>query len=113
MGAMTVTGYTDIYCGRYESAKMKADELVALAEEKGTMPWKAWGLLEQGWLLLLTGKDADAVQTITSSITALRSTGGTVTLPWYLSILARAYFDKVTLRSGARLPNLFCRQFGS
>ena len=43
--------------------------------------------------MALTGKASDAVQTITSGIAALRSTGATVWLPLYLSYLARAYAE--------------------
>jgi len=50
-------------------------------------------MLWRGCLFTLTGKDADAVQTITSSITAFRSTGATFLLPWFLSNLARAYAE--------------------
>jgi class 3 adenylate cyclase len=39
----------------------------------------------------LTGKASDAIQMITSGITAFRSTGATLAMPAYLSYLARAY----------------------
>ena len=44
-------------------------------------------------LLALTGKASDAVQMITSGITALRSTGATCWMPLCLSYLARAYAE--------------------
>jgi predicted ATPase len=69
------------------------DELVALADEKGATLWKAGGVAFQGSLLALTGQAADAVHTITSGITAWRSTGATVFVPWWLSCLARAYAE--------------------
>ena len=47
----------------------------------------------QGCVLALTGKASDAVQMITSGITAWRSTGATVLMPWFLSHLARAYAE--------------------
>ena len=50
-------------------------------------------MLMQGCRIALTGKAADAVQTITSGIAAWRSTGATVWVPLYLSYLARAYAD--------------------
>jgi predicted ATPase len=55
--------------------------------------WKANGINRQGCLLALTGNASDAVQLLTSGITAERSTGSTVWTPWYLSILAKAYAD--------------------
>jgi predicted ATPase len=69
------------------------DELVALADEKGATLWKAGGVAFQGSLLALTGQAADAVHTITSGITAWRSTGATVFVPGWLSCLARAYAE--------------------
>ena len=55
-------------CGNYAAANAHVDELVALADEKGALLWKAFGMLQQGCLLALTGKAADAVQMITSGI---------------------------------------------
>jgi predicted ATPase len=43
--------------------------------------------------LALTGKASDAVQTITSGVTAWRSTGSTAMMPSYLSYLARAHAE--------------------
>ena len=48
-------------------------------------------MLGPGWLLGLTGRAADAVQMITSGITAWRSTGATFLLPSHLSYLAGAH----------------------
>ena len=50
-------------------------------------------MLLQGCVFALTGKASDAVQMITSGITALRSTGATLWMPLYLSYLARAYAE--------------------
>jgi predicted ATPase len=50
-------------------------------------------MLLRGRLFALTGKASDAVQTITSGITALRSTGATAMLPSYLSDFAGAYAE--------------------
>ncbi len=71
----------------------EVDELVALADEKGSSFWKAHGMSMQGCLFALTGKASDAVQMITSGIAALRSTGATLLMPLYLSYLARAYAE--------------------
>ena len=72
---------------------MDADELTALADEKGAFWWKALGMVEQGGILALTGNASEAVHMLTSGITALRSTGATVSLPSHLSHLARAYAE--------------------
>ena len=84
---------THIFCGNYAAANAQVDELVALADEKGALFWKACGMVIQGCVLALTGKASDAVHMITSGITALRSTGATLWMPLYLSYLARAYAE--------------------
>jgi predicted ATPase len=82
-----------IQCGNYAAANAEADELVALANEKGALFWKAQGMSKQGCILAVTGKPAEAVPMITSGIAAWRSTGSTFWMPLYLSYLARAYAE--------------------
>jgi len=79
--------------GSYATASAQADELVALADEKGALPWKASGILIQGRFSALTGKALDAVPMLTSGITALRSMGQTQIVPASLSHLAMAYAE--------------------
>jgi predicted ATPase len=91
MYALAHTSRIYMQRGNYAAASALVDELVALADEKGALFWRANGMIDRGGLFVLTGKAADAVQTITSGINALRSTGATVGMPSTLSILARAY----------------------
>ena len=91
MYALQATSLTHIQCGNWAEANERVDELVALADEKGALFWKALGMMGQGGLLVLTGKAADAVHMITSGIAAHRSTGATLYVPLHLSYLARAY----------------------
>jgi predicted ATPase len=81
------------YSGDYATASAQADELAALAEEKGALLWKARGMVGRGRLLGLIGRAADAVQMISSGITAWRSTGATLNLPSWLSYLAAAHAE--------------------
>ncbi len=48
---------------------------------------------DQGWVLAMTGKAADAVQKISSAITALRPMGLTLWMPSHMSYLARAHAE--------------------
>src|SRR5262249_26013718 len=91
MHALGHTPRTYIQCGSYAAASALANELISLADEKDALFWKAAGIMAQGALFVLTGKAADAVETITSGITAYRCTGATMGMPSTLSILARAY----------------------
>jgi predicted ATPase len=64
-----------------------------LADETGSPLWKASGMMMPGCVLKLTGKASNAVQMITSAITAYQSTGSTNRMPFFLSYLARAYAE--------------------
>jgi predicted ATPase len=84
---------TEGFCGNYVAANALGDELVALADQKKVAPyWKPVGMLRQGWLFALRGKPADAVQVITSSLTANRPRGS-LDHPFFLSSLARAHAE--------------------
>jgi predicted ATPase/class 3 adenylate cyclase len=77
--------------GNYAAATAQAQELVALAEEKGALMWKAAGMVDQGFVLALTGNPSDAIQMILSGITAWRSAGSTLNIPRFLLHLVRVY----------------------
>jgi class 3 adenylate cyclase/predicted ATPase len=93
MFALFFTSLTQIFCGNYAAATKEHDELIALADEKGSLFWKALCTPMQGCLFALTGKASDAVQRITSGIAALRSTGTTLWMPLHSSYFARAYAE--------------------
>ena len=50
-------------------------------------------MMEQGWLLALTGQASDAASLMASGIALLRSTGTTYWLPTFRSYLAMAYAE--------------------
>jgi predicted ATPase len=80
-----------IHRGNYAAANALTDEFVTLMDDQTeALFWGAWGMLQRGCILALTGKALEAVQTITSGITALRSAGTTLWMPLYLSHLTRA-----------------------
>jgi class 3 adenylate cyclase/predicted ATPase len=93
MYALSNTTMTHIFCGSYATATALTNELVALADEKGALFWKAYGMMHQGCVLAMTGKAPNAVQMFTSGFNALRATGTTLYMPWYLSLLAVAYAE--------------------
>jgi len=93
MYALFHAWFTHIMCGNYAVANAETNEVVALAGEKGALFWKAFGMVAQGCLFALTRKASDAIHTIISGITALRSTGATMWVPFYLSCLARVHAD--------------------
>ena len=93
MYAQVVTSLTLIHCGNYTRANAQTDEVVATADEKGTLFWKAQGIMNQGCVLALTGSASDAVHSITTGITAWRSTGASLYEPLHLMYLAMAYAE--------------------
>ncbi len=88
MYALSNTSLTHIFCGSYATATALTNELVALADEKGALFWKAYGMMHQGCVLAKTGKSTNAVQMFISALNALRARGTTLYMPWYLSLLA-------------------------
>ena len=93
MYALFHTSFTHICCGNYAAASAEANELVPLADERGSLFWGSLGMLVQGCVLALTGKVSDAVHVITSGIIARRSTAATALEPFCLSYLAGAHAE--------------------
>jgi predicted ATPase len=91
MQAMAQTCLTQLISGNYAIAKAQSDELIALAEEKGSVYWKTTGMFRRAGVLVLTGKASDTVGIFTAAFPAWRSTGARLFLPVWLSLLARAY----------------------
>ena len=89
--ALATSSLTLIHCGNYAGASARSSEVVALADEKGALLWKAYGTMTQGCLLAATGKATSAADVITEGISGWRSTGATGWTPWYLSFLARVH----------------------
>jgi len=93
MFALAWTGPTQYYCGNYAALSAQAEELVALADEKGAVYWKAAGMCMQGLILQQTGRAGEAVQKLISGIAAWRSTGASLFVPTQLSWLATAHAE--------------------
>ena len=93
MYALMMAPVTQTLCGAYATAKAVVEELVALADEKRALLWRASGTMIQGQLLLISGKAPAAIQTIDAGLSAFRSTGATVFVPFFLSWLTSAYAE--------------------
>jgi predicted ATPase len=93
MYALSFTNMTIIRCGEHQTAKARADELAALAREKGALVWEPQGVAQQGFVLALTGKPSEGVQKIAAGIAGFRSTGSTAYVPEWLAFLAEAYAE--------------------
>jgi predicted ATPase/class 3 adenylate cyclase len=93
MYALHNTSLAHIWSGNYGAANAQLDEVVSLANQKRSLYWKANGILLRGWLFALTGKAPNAIQTLTSGLTAYRSTRSTNWVPLHLSYLAKAHAE--------------------
>jgi predicted ATPase len=91
MHALGHAAFAHLQCGNYAIANLQSEEAIALADEKGALFWKAWAMMNQGFVSVLTGKPSDAVTTIISAITTWRSTEATAHMPLSLTYLTRAY----------------------
>jgi predicted ATPase len=94
MHALANVPFTHLWSGNYAVANTLAQELVALADEKGAPLWKALGMMHQDSVSALTGKASHADQLTTSGITAYRSTGATMWIPLHLSYLAKVHAER-------------------
>jgi tetratricopeptide (TPR) repeat protein len=69
MWALPLTGIIQFISGDYVTKKaLLIDELIALAEEKGSIYWKTAGMLRRASLVALSDKASDAVPIFTSAI---------------------------------------------
>ena len=96
---------THVLCRNYATASTLADELIGLAEDKSAHFWRAIAILHQGCVSVEAGKEADAIQLITSGIAALQSTGATLRIPQFLSYLAVPYAQLGQFDDAWRLVN--------
>ena len=93
MFALALTPQAHFLSADYATVSAANDKLLALAYDKNARYWKAVGTVLKGNLFAVTGRSLDAIQEITSGLTAFRSTGATLYVPSWLSYLARAYAD--------------------
>ena len=91
MYALWHASVTQIECGNYVRASAQLEEAIALADEKGSVHWKALATASQGCMFALTGDASKAIQVIMTGIIAFRSTGLKAMLSVFLSWLAWAY----------------------
>jgi class 3 adenylate cyclase/predicted ATPase len=93
MSALCFASLPHIFSGRYVAANALLDEVIALADQKGSSVWKAFGMMNQGYVHALAGRTSNAIDIIPAGIAAWRSTGSTVFAPLFLSCLASSYAD--------------------
>jgi predicted ATPase len=93
MNALTLVTFTYLFCRKYAAANAHLGELVTLAEEKGSLFWKALRIWLQGCVFAMTGKASDALPMLSSGIAASRSTGDTHFAPIQFCYLTTVYVE--------------------
>jgi class 3 adenylate cyclase/predicted ATPase len=76
--------------GDFDMAGALIDEFIAVKDQIGSQFWGGWAMVQRGSVLALTEKHSAAVESITTGVAAIRSTGNTMWMPLWLSLLARA-----------------------
>ena len=90
MYALSHAAIPYILCGDRAAAAAHAQEVLALAEEKAATMWAAVGMINRGCVLAMAHGASDATELLISGISAMRLTGATFWIPFYLSHLACA-----------------------
>jgi predicted ATPase len=93
MYALAHTSLTHIYCANFTAASAQLDEVKALADKVGGSVFKTFGMMIRGWVMVLTGQAKEAIETISSTISAFELLGARLWAPSYLSYLASAYAE--------------------
>ncbi len=105
MYALVITSLPPILCGSYATAAPHLDEAAMLADATGSVNWKAFGMLDRGCLLALSGKAADAAPAIIVGLALWRSLGATLNVPLYLAYLAKAHAELDQMDDASRCIN--------
>jgi len=88
--ALNFSVFQHVYCGDFATANALIEEFNILKDQMGSGFWGGWGLALSGCVSTLTGRAAEAVQSITSGVIAMRSTGNTMWAPLFLTHVAQA-----------------------
>ena len=100
--ALFFASWTAILRGNYTEANACAEELIALAEQKGAAFWKEGGIIIRGCLLTLMGQPEAAIQIINAGMKFWRSTGASTVVSLFLPYLSTAYTDHGQFEEAAR-----------
>jgi predicted ATPase len=93
MYALGIAPLVAVARGDYATAEQLSDEVIALADQKGALFWKVFGMRLQGQCLACTGRAAGAVEVLTATAKAYRSTGATALVPLDQMYFAKAYTE--------------------
>jgi predicted ATPase len=90
MCTLSAVSWTHIFCRSYDDAIAYADESIILAEEIGSSPWQATGMMFRGAACALAGHLSDGAQQIASALSAHQPTRARLAISFFLSVLGKA-----------------------
>ncbi|HEY7491339.1 MAG TPA: AAA family ATPase, partial [Candidatus Tectomicrobia bacterium] len=79
------------FCQDPLSTQERAATAIALCTEQGFAYYRAWGTIMRGWALTMQGQGEAGLTDMRQGLEALRATGASLRLPYYLALLAEAY----------------------
>jgi predicted ATPase len=91
MYALCHSPLTLLLSRNYEAAVSDIEEVIALADQKGALLWKAGARAFLGCVFARSGNASNAVEMINSGAASWRATGSTVWTPLHLLSLAQAH----------------------
>jgi class 3 adenylate cyclase/predicted ATPase len=68
----------------------RVDQLVAVTTDQGFLQWRAFGTIYRGWVKVKNGDVADGILLLRSGLSAYRSSGAELWMPYHIALLARA-----------------------
>ena len=74
-----------------DAARAQAKMAVTLSSEREFEFWRAMGMVSEGWATSEQGRLDDGIAQMRAGLSALRSTGGEVLRPYFLSLLAQTH----------------------
>jgi predicted ATPase len=77
--------------GEGQAAQQRAEAAIALCTEQGFGLYLAMGAILRGWALAAQGQGMEGIVQMHQGLAALRATGGEITRPYWLALLAEAY----------------------
>jgi predicted ATPase len=88
MFALSATSWAYVFTEDLATAQANADELAVLADQKGSLHWKASAMMTKAWILALTGRPTEALRMLTERRAVSEATGSTLSAPVRLSLSA-------------------------
>jgi len=86
-----------------QAVQGQTEALLVLAREQGFPVWLAWGTILQGWVLAEQGQEEEGIAHIRQGLASWRATGSAVWQPYFLALLAEAYWKVGQAEEGLTL----------